>query len=193
MMLRLTIVIAIAIMSLACGLGPDMTKDRIPRSPSPTPFVPDKPIADYLRDGAAAYSAGNFSEAVVHYKKAFEIEQREQKLEKKDRRQLVSNLAIAYSRTGDTKNARLAIAYGLSKDFDAPMYHYALACSFASEGDESTALYHLRAAFGFRHKHLQGEKLGDPLKDSCFTDFDDSETFKKGVAEMKRTPLRDQD
>ena len=95
MKLRFTIVIAIALLSLACGLGPDLTKDRIPRSPSPTPFVPDKPIADYLRDGAAAYSAGNLSEAVLHYKKAFEIEQREQKLEKKDRRQLVSNLAIA--------------------------------------------------------------------------------------------------
>jgi len=192
-MLRIILLIAVAIFSLACGVGPDMSKDRIPASPSPTPFVPDKPIADYLHDGAAAYAAGNFFEAVVHYKKAFEIEQREQKLEKKARRELVSNLATAYSQTGDTKNARLVVAYGLSKDFDAPMYHYALACSFASEGDESTTLYHLRAAFGFRHRLLPGEKLSDPMKDKCFTDFVDSATFKKGVAEMKRSTLRDQD
>ena len=84
-MFRFTILIAIALFTLACGVGPDMTKDRIPPPPSPTPFVPDKPIGDYLRDGAAAYAAGNFFESVVHYKKAFEIEQREQKLEKKER------------------------------------------------------------------------------------------------------------
>ena len=180
-------------LSLACGLGPDLSKDRVPRSPSPTPFVPDKPIADYIRDGAAAYSAGNLSDAVLHYKKALEIEQREKKLEKKERRELIANGAIVLAMTGDTKNARLAIAYGLSKDFDAPMYYYALACSYASEGDESTTLYHLREAFGFRHKLLPGEKMGDPLKDSCFADFADNDSFKKAIAEIKRTPLRDQD
>lgn len=190
-MLRITSVIAIAILSVACGLGPDLSKDRVQRPPTPTPFIPDKPIADYIRDGGAAYSAGNFSEAAVHYKKAVEIEQREQKLEKKERRELIGNAATAFARTGDTKNAKLAIAYGLSKDFDAPMYHYALGCSYASEGDESTALYHLRAAFGFRHKLLPGEKLSDPLTDSCFADFHDNDTFKKAVAEMKRSPLRE--
>jgi hypothetical protein len=188
-MLRFTLLITIGLFSLACGLGPDMTKDRIPPSPTPTPFVPDKPIADYLRDGAAAYAAGNFFEAVVHYKKAFEIEQREQKLEKKQRRELLTNLAVAYSRTGDTKNARTVVGYGFSKDFDAPIYHYALACSFGSEGDESSALYHLRTAFGFRNKLLPGEKLADPMQDGCFTDFADSDTFKKAVGEMKHSPL----
>jgi len=192
-MFRSTLVFAAVLFSLACGLGPDMSQDRIPRSPSPTPFVPDKPIGDYLRDGSTAYAAGNFSEALIHYKKAFEIEQREQKLEKKERRELVSNLAIVYSRTGDTKNSRLVIAYGLSKDFDAPMYYSALACNSASEGDESTTLYHLSEAFGFRHRLLPGEKMVDPLKDSCFADFADNDTFKKAVAEMKRSALRDQD
>ena len=192
-MLRFSIVAVFILLSIGCGVGPDLSKDRLPRSPSPTPFVPDKPIADYIHDGATAYAAGNFAQAVVHYKKAFEIEQLEQKLEKKARRELISNLATAYSRTGDTRSARLAIAYGLSKDYDAPMYHYALGCSFASEGDESTALYHLRAAFGFRHKLLSGEKMGDPMKDGCFADFADNDAFKKAVAEMKRSPLRDRD
>lgn len=192
-MLKVTIVFVVLALSLACGLGPDMSKDRIPGTPTPTPFIPDKPIADYIRDGGAAYAAGNFSEAAVQYKKAFEIEQREQKLDKKERRDVISKAAIAFAQTGDTKNARLAVAYGLSKDFDAPMYHYALACSFASEGDESTALSHLRDAFGFRHRLLPGEKMPDPLKDSCFADFADSDSFKKAVAEIKRTPLRDKD
>ena len=193
MMLRFTIIISVAILSVSCGLGPDLSKDRVPRSPTPTPFIPDKPIGDYIRDGSAAFSAGKFDEAAVHYKKAFEIEQREQKLEKPERRAFVANAATAFARGGDTKDAKLAIAYGLSKDFDAPMYHYALGCTFASEGDESTALYHLRAAFGFRDKLLKGEKLSDPLTDSCFTDFADNDSFKKAVAEMKRSPLRDKD
>ncbi|PYS98957.1 MAG: hypothetical protein DMF63_12855 [Acidobacteria bacterium] len=193
MFCKFIIIAALAFSSFACGLGPDMSKDRIPGTPTPTPFIPDKPIGDYLRDGATAYAAGNFAEAVVHYKKAFEIEQREQKLEKKERRELIAHLATAYSRTGDAKNARLAVAYGLSKDFNAPTYHYALACSFSSEGDPSTALYHLRAAFGFRDKLLPSEKLGEPLKDPCFADFADDAEFKKAVVEMKNEPLRDKD
>ena len=176
-----------AMLSLACGLGPDMSKDRVPRSPSPTPFVPDKPIADYMRDGGAAYSAGNFSEAVNSYKRALEIEQREQKLEKKQWYELVGNLAMSYSRTGDSKNARLTIAYGLSKDYDYPIFHYVLACSYGEEGDESNALYHLRTAFKFRDKLLAGEKFPDPLTESSFAAFADSETLKKAVAGMKRS------
>jgi len=193
MMLRITVVITIAILSVACGLGPDLSKDRVPRTPTPTPFIPDKPIADYIRDGGVAYAAGNFAQAAVNYKKALEIEQREQKLTKEERRALIANAATSFARTGDTKSARLAIAHGLSKDYDAPTYHYALACSFAAEGDESTALHHLRAAFGFRNKLLKGEKLSDPLTDTCFTDFADGAEFKKAVAEMKRSPLNDGD
>ncbi len=172
--------------ALACGFGPDMTKDRVERPPSPTPFVPEKPIADYMLDGDAAFSSGNFAEALNSYKRAFEIEQREQKLDEKQQKGLIVNLAMAYIRTGDTEHARLTLAYGLSKHYDYPNFHYTLACSHAADGDESNTLYRLRTAFNFRDKLPKGEKLADPLTDTCFESFSDSETFKKAVAEMKR-------
>ena len=177
----------ISICSVACGLGPDLSKDRVPRSPSPTPFIPEKPIADYLRDGNTEYTAGNFAEAIDSYKQAFEIEKREQKLEKKERNELVANLAMAYVRTGDTTKARVTIAYGVSKDFEYAMFHYILAASYGVEGDESSALYRLRTAYKFRDKLPAGTKLPDPLSDPTFESFAGSETFKKAVEDAKRS------
>jgi tetratricopeptide (TPR) repeat protein len=185
MMMKFATVLAISILSLACGLGPDLSKDRIERPPSPTPFVADKPIAEYLRDGDAAFEAGDYAAALTPYKRAFEIEQREQKLETKSWHALVNNLAMSYVRTGDMKNARLTIAYGVSKDYDHPPFHYTLACSFGEEGDESNATYHLRKAFRFRNKMPAGEKLADPMTDACFDSFASSDAFAKAVAEMK--------
>lgn len=177
----------VSIFALACGLGPDLSKDRVPRSPSPTPFIPEKPIADYLRDGGTAYAAGNFPEAIEPYKRAFEIEQREQKLEEKQRNELIANLAMAYVRTGDTDKARVALAYGLSKDYDYPIFHYVLACSFGVGGDESTALYRLRTAYKLRDKLSKLEKFPDPLSDPCFESLAGSETFTKAIAEMRKS------
>jgi tetratricopeptide (TPR) repeat protein len=186
-MKRSLLILGFSVLLLGCGLGPDMTKDRVPRPPSPTPFVPEKPIAEYMSEGRAAYDAGNFSEAVNSYKRAFEIEQREQKLEKKDLHQLLKNLGLAYSRTGDSKNARLVAAYGMSKDYGYPIYHYVLACSYGDEGIEGDALYHLRTMYSLKGKLPAGEKLPDPLSENCFASFSDSETFKKAVADMKRS------
>jgi hypothetical protein len=180
------VLICVSMFAVGCGLGPDMTKDRVERPPSPTPFIPEKPIADYLRDGDAAFSGGNFSEALGAYKRAFEIEQREQKLDEKKRNDLIHNLAMSYIRTGDTEHGRLTIAYGLSKSYNYPIFHYTLACSHATDGDESNTLYRLRTAYNFRDKLPKGEKLPDPLTDSCFESFASSESFKKAVDEMKR-------
>ncbi|MEO6334274.1 MAG: hypothetical protein ABIO91_04755 [Pyrinomonadaceae bacterium] len=176
----------VLVFTVACGLGPDMSRDRVPTSPTPTPFQAEKPIADYLRDGDAAYKAGAFPDALNSYKRAFEIEQREQKLESKPRNDLVVNLALAYIKAGDTEHARLTLAYGLAKAYNYPFFHYTLACSHAADGDESNTLFRMRTAYNFRDKLPKGETLPDPLSDSCFESFSESESFKKAVAEMKR-------
>ncbi|HUR97251.1 MAG TPA: tetratricopeptide repeat protein [Pyrinomonadaceae bacterium] len=180
--------LCVSTFALACGLGPDMTKDRVEReaSPTPTPFIPEKPVVEYLHDGDAAFSSGNFSDALGSYKKAFEIEQRAPKLDEKERNGLVRNLAMSYIRTGDTEHARLTIAYGLSKSYNNAIFHYTLACSHAADGNESDTLYRLRTAYNFRDKLPKGEKLPDPLADTCFERLADGETFKKAVEEMKR-------
>ena len=174
----------------ACGLGPDISKDRVPRSPSPTPFVPERPIAEYLSDGNVAYGAGKFPEAIESYKRAFEIEQREQKLDAKQRRELVANLAMSYMRTGQVDNGKLTIAYGVAKDYNYPTYHYALACGYAVDGDEGSSLARLRTAYSFRNNLPAGESLPDPLSDSCFESVSSSDTFKKAFAEIKTSKAR---
>ena len=82
-----------------CGLGPDLSKDRVPRSPSPTPFIPEKSIDEYMREGSAAYLARDYRAAITPYKRALEIEQRDPKLDKKHWYVLVDNLAMSYGLT----------------------------------------------------------------------------------------------
>jgi len=175
----------IAIASAACGLGPDMTRDRIPRSPSPTPWQGEIPIQDYIREGDAAYQANNYRGAVEPYKRAMEIEQRQPQLDKKQWYALVNNLATSYASTGDVTNARVLLAYGISKDFKYPMFHYILARTYGDEGNEGEALRHLRNAYYNKRNIGPGEKLPDPLEDSSFANFADNEVFKKAIADMK--------
>ena len=170
-----------------------MSRDRMERSPTPTPFVPEKPIADYMRDGGGAYGSGKFAEAIDHYRRAFEIEQREQKLDETQRRELVGNLAMAYIRTGEVDKARLTIAYGVAKDYNYPTYHFALACSYAVDGDEGSALSRLRTAYMFRNNLPAGQSLPDPLTEGCFENVSGSETFQKAVAEIRASKPRPRD
>jgi len=173
-------------LSLACGLGPDLTKDRVPRSPSPTPFIPEKPITEYMSEGRVAFVARDFQGAITPYKRAFEIEQRDPKLDKILWHELVNNLALSYGQTGDLKNARLVIAYGISKDYRYPMFYYILACIHGQEGDESNSVYYLSKAYEHKANLSKGETLPDPLTDSSFSSFSSSDTFKQAVAKMKR-------
>jgi tetratricopeptide (TPR) repeat protein len=177
-------------LAASCGLGPDLSKDRVERSPTPTPFVPEKPIEEYMRDGSAAYSARDYQAAIPPYKRALEIEQRSPKLDKKLWYVLVDNLAMSYGMTGDSKNARVVLAYGLSKDYNYPMFHYILAVTYGEDGDESNSLLHLRRAFEFRANMIEGETFPDPMTDSSFESFRDSDTFKKAVADMKKNQPR---
>src|SRR5688572_1991538 len=185
-MKRLALLFSLFLSAAACGLGPDMSRDRVPPSPTPTPFIPDKPTVEYIRLGDAAAAAGDHGGASLHYKRAFEIERDEQKLEKKQFYALISKLSIAYARAGDTKSARVTTAYGLSKKYDHALFHYALASSYAVEGDEMNALHHLENAYEFKNKLGPGEILPDPLTDESFAGLSDSTAFKSAVARMKK-------
>lgn len=185
-MKRLAVIFCLCFAAAACGIGPDMSKDRVPPAPTPTPFIPDKSTVEYMRLGDAAVAAGDHGGAIQPYKRAFEIERDEQKFEKKQFYALVSKLAISYARGGDTKNARVTAAYGLSKQYDYPLFHYALACSYAVEGDEINTLYHLDNAYEHKNKLAAGEIFPDPLSDESFAGLSDSTTFKTSVARMKK-------
>ena len=183
------VLIFIAIIFSGCGLGPDMTRDRIPRSPSPTPWQGEKSLEENLRDGDAAFAAKDYPAAIKSYRPAFDREQGKPTLEKKQWYKLLENFAHSYTLAGDTKNARVILAHGISKDYDYPMFHYNLARTFGQEGLEAEAISHLRRAYQRRKKMPAGETLPDPLIDESFAGFADSEMFKKAVADMKRGNL----
>lgn len=122
-MKRLAVLFCLFLITGGCGLGPDMSRDRVPADPSPTPFIPDKSSVEYIRLGDAAFAGGDHAGASLNYKRAFEIERDEKKLDKKQFYALISNLSISYARAGDTKNARVTAAYGLSKKYDHALFH----------------------------------------------------------------------
>ena len=184
-MIRTALLLCVVVLC-GCGLGPDMTRDRIPPSPTPTPWQGEVATTEYIRQGDVAFAAGDYSGAVAPYKNAFDQEKFQQKLEKKALFGLISNLATAYSKTGDSRNARLVLAYGISKDYSNPIVHYTLATTFGEEGNEAQALSHLRDAYKNRKKLQQGETLPDPMTDPSFASMQDSDTFKKAVGAMKR-------
>ena len=184
--MKTTLVFLVSIVLLSgCGLGPDMTKDRIPRSPSPTPWQGEKTVQQNVEDGSAAYASKDYEKALKSYKAAFEQEKQKPTLEKKLAYTLIDNLAMAYANTGDNNNARVVLAYGLSRDFKYPMFHYILARTHGEEGNESEALLHLRRAFKYKANMLPGEKIPDPLTEEAFASFADNPAFQKAVADMK--------
>jgi tetratricopeptide (TPR) repeat protein len=182
---RLGLSILVVALLSGCGLGPDMTRDRIPPSPTPTPWQGEVATTEYIRQGDAAYASGDYASAIPHYKNAFDQDKFQLKLEKKALYGLIRNLATAYSKTGDARNARLVVAYGISKDYAYPMHHYTLAAISGDEGNEAEAISHLRTAYKNRNKLLPGETFPDPLKDTAFANMKDSETFKNAVRAMK--------
>ena len=181
---RLTFVFLTVLLS-GCGMGPDMTRDRIPRSPSPTPWQGEKPFEDNMRDGDAAFAAKDYAAAAKAYGVALDQEKAKPKLEKKQWYALVNNTAMSYTLAGDTKNARVVLAYGVSKDFDYPLFHYNLARTYGVEGSVNDVIGHLERAFERRSKLPAGEKLPDPLTDESFASFAEDDVFKKAVARMK--------
>ena len=179
-----SLVLLVVLLS-GCGLGPDMSQDRIPRSPSPTPWQGEKTIQQNMEEGSAAYVAKDYPTAIKLYKAALEQEKLKPTLDKKLWHVLVDNLAMAYALSGDTNNARVVLAYGISRHYDYPMFHYILACTYGEESNESEAIFHLRRAFRHKKNMLPGEKFPDPLTDESFSSLTDSATFQKAVADMK--------
>lgn len=182
---RLMLVVSLAFCA-ACGLGPDMNRDRVQRTPSPTPWQGERPIGEYLSEANTAFAAKDYATALTPYKRALEIEQRQPQLEKKDWFRLVENLGTTHARLGSPKDARVVIAYGLSKDYQYPMFHYVLARIYGEEGSEAEALRHLRNAYRHRKNVIAGETIPDPLTDESFSGMANSETFTNAVTDMQK-------
>jgi tetratricopeptide (TPR) repeat protein len=140
---------------------------------------------EYLADGSKYYMNGDYQNAIPPYQKALDLEKKERKLEKKFWIVLVDNLGMAYGITGDIKSSLAVFEYGIANEPTYPLFYYNMACGHGELGDEENAIKYLRLAYKNKDNMLKGEHIPDPMNDSSFARFRDSETFKKAVKEMK--------
>ncbi len=147
---------------------------------------PQKTSLEYMRDGSAAFMNGSYTKAIEPFQKALDLEKQDRKLEKNLWFALIDNLAMAYGITGDLKNSRLTLEYGISKEPAYPMFYYIMASTYGEEDDEPNAIKYLRLAFKHKKNMVVGEDFPDPLVDDSFKNFADSVTFKKAVGEIKK-------
>ena len=140
---------------------------------------------DLFQEGNKAYTAKDFKKAIELYGKALDLEKKEPKLEKKWWFVLIDNLSLAYGISGDIKNSRETIEYGISKEPTYPLFYYNNACGYGEENNEAKAIDNLKLAYKYKDNVLEGEKIPEPTTDSSFKNLMKSETFKKAVADMK--------
>lgn len=173
---------------LLVGLSISCSNAQVPNTATATAPVekPQRTSFEYMRDGSAAFLNGSYDKAIEPFQKALDLEKQDRKLEKNLWFALIDNLAMAYGITGDLKNSRLTLEYGISKEPEYPMFYYIMANTYGEENDEPNAIKYLRIAFKHQKNMVAGEAFPDPLVDDSFKNFADSPTFKKAVVEMKK-------
>ena len=144
-----------------------------------------KSAFDYAAEGSLAFTNGKYADAIEPYQKALNLEKKNRKLEKNIWFLVVDNLAMSYGISGDIEKTRSTLEYGISQEPSYPMFYYIMANTYGEEKDEVNSIKWLRLAFERRGNMIKGETFPDPLADSSFKAFIDSETFKKAVLEMK--------
>ena len=177
---------------LACALFASVacTSDTLTVEAKQSPPVQSetpqtKTSKDYLAEGSRYYIEGDYKGAIPPYRRALDMEKKERKLEKKLWIVLVDNLGMAYGITGDIKSSHAVFEYGIKEEPTYPLFYYNMACGFGELGDEDNAIKYLRPAFKHKANMISGEGFPDPLADSSFARFRDSDKFRKAVAEMK--------
>jgi tetratricopeptide (TPR) repeat protein len=144
-----------------------------------------KSSMDYLEEGSVYYLKHDYERAIPLYQKAVDLEKKERKLERKFWLVLVDNLGMAYGITGDIKSSFAVYEYGIATEPTYPMFYYNVACGYGELDDEANAIKNLRLAYQYKTNMIPGERLPDPMTDSSFAKFLDSDNFKKAVKEMK--------
>ena len=120
--------------------------------------------AQYIQEGDKLFAAEKYADAIVPYRKAFDLDQKAAKLN----RILVINLSKAYGATGKLTAQEDVLRYGISLDAADPMFYYLMAHVYAGRNDRENTMKYLRLALQHRQKT---EDLPDPRKDDAFVRF----------------------
>jgi tetratricopeptide (TPR) repeat protein len=129
--------------------------------------------------GQALFRQEKYTESVVPFEKARELERNGSKLTSDQHRILLDQLVMAYGISGDLKKARAILEDAIRQDPEYPLNYYNLACTFAEEGDKSKVLANLSLAFQHKNSVLKGEKMPDPRADSSFQKYVRDDDFIK--------------
>jgi len=155
----------------------------VPRQASDAP-VPEGNSLRLFQEGSRYFIAHQYREAIPPYRKAFEIEMATPTLDRNLWRVLIDNLSIAYGITHDLSSAREALAYGVSKDPDYPLFYYNLACVAAEKGDLLDTENYLKLAFERRENRIPGETFPDARVDDSFQKLLLQKEFRQFLASL---------
>jgi tetratricopeptide (TPR) repeat protein len=142
-------------------------------------------VKDLMSEGSYYYLMEDFTNAIIPYSKALELEKKKPSLDKSSWRVLVDNLGMAYGISSDLKKAKETFEYGLSKDGEYPMFYYNLACAYAEMNDMDNAISFLKKAYKYRNNMMAGETFPDPAKDNSFKRFMQNGRFLASLKEMQ--------
>jgi hypothetical protein len=142
---------------------------------------PELTSLDYLRQGGNLYIMQDYSDAVVPYQKAFDLEKINPQLPKADWFRLLNNLGLAYEMIGDLPQAMEIFTYGAQNAPEYPIFQYDLATYYAERGERDKTVYSLNRAFLHKENILTGETMPDPRQDDSFQEFMKDKKFRDFV------------
>lgn len=134
--------------------------------------------------GQECYNKEDYAGAAKHLHAALDLEKQDPKFTKVEFRELVVHLGIAYGISGDLKNSKGVLEYGLQKDPTYPLFFYNMACVYAESDDLDNTIVSLRKAFQYKANVRLGGAMPDPRTDSSFRRFMNNEKFRKLLAEL---------
>lgn len=148
-------------------------------------FAQAKTSLEYMQEGNVHFINGDFKLAIPPYEKALELEKNKRRLKRDVWIALVEKLGTAHANTRDFKSAFAVLEYGTTVEPTHPVFYYNIACGHGELGDEDNAIKYLRLAYKNKANMPPGKRFPDPMRDTPFENFADSEKFKTAVAEMK--------
>lgn len=141
---------------------------------------------DLFLEGGRSFVKQDFKKAIEPYQNALDLEKKDPKLGQTYWRILVDNLAMAYGITGDLKNSKEVLVYGMSKDQTYPLFYYNMACVYAESKDLDNTMANLKRAFQYKQNVIQGETMPDPRTDDSFQGFMHTKQFLDLLDSLER-------
>lgn len=140
---------------------------------------------DFYWKGKPFYLGEDFEKAIEYYGRAFELEQKERRLDTDSWRTLIKELTDAYGATSDLGRARATLDLAVLQDPAYPWFYYYLARIHAFREDMDSAIASLEKAFANRENAGGAKPLPAPLSDTTFKKFWKVEKFRNATRKMK--------